>query len=148
MHRAKISEFFENIKRYQKVYDDNFDEPPDFITKLRPYQRKTVKWMLDREINNDCELIMIFLLIIICIFYVLYSYINIWSIVLVFKSDGSSFSGGILADEMGLGKTVEMLSCIMANTAPLEVFKFFFSSLLYLLFNFCFKHIFIIIIYV
>ena len=43
---------------------------------------------------------------------------------LVVKCDGSPFSGGILADEMGLGKTVEMLCCIMENTAPPEVFNF------------------------
>jgi len=41
----------------------------------------------------------------------------------VLCSDGSPFSGGILADEMGLGKTVEMLCCIISNTAPPEVYK-------------------------
>jgi len=46
---------------------------------------------------------------------------------LVVKCDGSQFSGGILADEMGLGKTVEMLCCIMKNTAPPEVINLKFS---------------------
>lgn len=40
----------------------------------------------------------------------------------VIKIDGLPFSGGILADEMGLGKTIEMLCCLVANPAPLEVF--------------------------
>lgn len=54
------------------------------------------------------------------------------------KSDGSKFSGGILADEMGLGKTVEMLCCIMANTAPSEVFQFYivYDKVFYLS-NYC-----------
>ncbi|XP_022181789.1 E3 ubiquitin-protein ligase SHPRH-like isoform X2 [Myzus persicae] len=94
MNNLQAAKFFEAIKTYHKHINDDFEQPQIIIPTLRSYQRRAVKWMVDREINNDFV-----------------------------KSDGSPFSGGILADEMGLGKTVEMLCCIMENTAPPEFYN-------------------------
>ncbi|KAE9531943.1 hypothetical protein AGLY_010145 [Aphis glycines] len=87
----EAAEFFGVIKTYHEHINDDFEQPQIVIPTLRSYQRRAVKWMIDREINND-----------------------------LVKCDGSPFSGGILADEMGLGKTVEMMCCIMKNPAPPE----------------------------
>ncbi|XP_025199699.1 E3 ubiquitin-protein ligase SHPRH [Melanaphis sacchari] len=94
MNNLQAAKFFEVIKTYHKHINDDFKQPQIVIPTLRSYQRRAVKWMIDREKNNDFV-----------------------------KYDGSPFSGGILADEMGLGKTVEMLCCIMENTAPTEFYN-------------------------
>lgn len=123
MIHLQPSEFFKNIKSSHKDIDDDFEQPSIIVPTLRSYQRKAVKWMVDREKNNNCELI-IFVLYLNTILYDMVIIIYIFYFILVVKSDGTPFKGGILADEMGLGKTVEMLSCIVANTAPSEVLKF------------------------
>lgn len=51
------SEFFDQIKHHHQNIDDNFEQPSMIISKLRAYQRQAVKWMIDRENNNDCKLI-------------------------------------------------------------------------------------------
>ncbi|XP_050542119.1 E3 ubiquitin-protein ligase SHPRH-like [Daktulosphaira vitifoliae] len=94
MFNINAVEFFKNIKKYHDNQEDDFIQPSSLIPTLRSYQRKAVKWMIDRENVNN-----------------------------LIRSDGTPFSGGILADEMGLGKTVEMLSCIMSNTAPSEFYN-------------------------
>jgi len=93
MINIQASEFFKNIKLFHKDIDDNFEPPPSIIPTLRTYQRRAIKWMVDKEKNNH-----------------------------LVRSDGSTFNGGILADEMGLGKTVEMLCCIVENIAPPEFY--------------------------
>ncbi|XP_050424544.1 E3 ubiquitin-protein ligase SHPRH [Adelges cooleyi] len=94
MFNSNAIEFFKNLKVYHENQDDYFQQPSKMIPTLRSYQRKAIKWMIDKEKNNN-----------LC------------------KSDGLPFSGGILADEMGLGKTVEMLACIIANSAPTEFYS-------------------------
>lgn len=49
--------FFKAIKNYHKDIDDNFEQPSIVIPTLRSYQRKAVKWMINKEKNNDCELL-------------------------------------------------------------------------------------------
>lgn len=56
MINSRAAEFFRNIKKYHKDVDDDFEQPPLIIPTLRSYQRRAVKWMVDRENNNDCEL--------------------------------------------------------------------------------------------
>ncbi|CAI6373127.1 unnamed protein product [Macrosiphum euphorbiae] len=94
MNNLQAVKFFEVIKTYHNHINDDFEQPQFVKPTLRAYQRRAVKWMVDREKNHDFV-----------------------------KCDGSLFSGGILADEMGLGKTVEMLCCIMENTAPPEFYN-------------------------
>lgn len=57
MINLQASEFFQSIKNYHKDVDDNFEQPSNVIPTLRSYQRRAVKWMVDREKNNDCKLI-------------------------------------------------------------------------------------------
>jgi E3 ubiquitin-protein ligase SHPRH len=99
---------------------------PGLVPKLRAYQTRAVKWMLEREeslgqYEGECPL---------------------WKQVSDISSaprrtmhinvctgqvsphafpKNTKVPGGILADEMGLGKTVELLACILANRCPLEV---------------------------
>ncbi|XP_060856203.1 uncharacterized protein LOC132933936 [Metopolophium dirhodum] len=94
MNNLQAVTFFEVIKNYHKHINDDFEQPQIVIPTLRAYQRRAVKWMVDREKNNNFV-----------------------------KCDGSPFSGGILADETGLEKTIEMLCCIMENTAPPEFYN-------------------------
>lgn len=55
MINLQASEFFQSIKNYHKDVDDNFEQPSNVIPTLRSYQRRAVKWMVDREKNNDCK---------------------------------------------------------------------------------------------
>lgn len=57
MIHLQASEFFQSIKYYHKDIDDIFEQPSNVIPTLRSYQRRAVKWMVDREKNNDCKLI-------------------------------------------------------------------------------------------
>lgn len=57
MMSLPASEFFKNIKNYHQNIDDNFEQPSMIIPKLRAYQCRAVKWMIDRENNNDCKLL-------------------------------------------------------------------------------------------
>lgn len=122
MITLSASKFFEQIKYHQNI-DDNFEQPSMIRSKLRAYQRRAVKWMIERENNNDCKLINAKclkskqLICSKCIFL---------KTILVVKSNNSPFSGGILADESGLGKTLEMLCCIAVNTSPPEVLTFLY----------------------
>lgn len=62
MNYPDVKEFFSAIKNYHKDIGDNFEPPPIILPKLRSYQRKAVKWMLDREKNNDSKLIFSYVL--------------------------------------------------------------------------------------
>lgn len=115
-----LSEIYENIKYYQKYIDENDVEPFLYTTKLDYHQFKCVKWILDRETNNDC---MLTNYIKITFLYYIYIYLC-----LVIKSDGTQFSGGILAYEIDRLKQIEMLCCILVNKAPEEVLKFYLFS--------------------
>lgn len=91
------------------------DSPEGLSTQLLPYQRQGLAWMIAQETptlpapGSD-------------------------AVVQLWKRDGNKFtnvatnfstttapplaSGGILADDMGLGKTIQIISLIMANSAP------------------------------
>lgn len=56
MNNLQPAKFFEVIKTYHKHINDDFEQPQIIIPKLRSYQRRAVKWMVDREKNNDCKL--------------------------------------------------------------------------------------------
>jgi len=56
MNNIQAVKFFEVIKTYHKHINDDFEQPQIVIPTLRAYQRRAVKWMVDREKNNDCEL--------------------------------------------------------------------------------------------
>lgn len=57
MMSISASKFFKTIKEYHANIDDDFEQSEIVIPKLRAYQRRAVKWMLNKEKNNDCELI-------------------------------------------------------------------------------------------
>lgn len=59
MINLQAPEFFKNIKDYHKHIDDSFEQPLIIKPTLRSYQRRAVKWMIDREKNNNCKLIRI-----------------------------------------------------------------------------------------
>ncbi|OVA17306.1 SNF2-related [Macleaya cordata] len=101
------------------------DELPDLLLELRPYQRRAVYWMVQREKGASGNLDVRdqnqfsrplcvpvhFLDTHSRMFYNPFS----GNISLHPESSSSYVSGGILADEMGLGKTVELLACIFAH---------------------------------
>lgn len=51
------SALFRYIKHFHKYVDDNYDQPSTVLSKLRSDQRRSIKWMIDRENHNDCKLI-------------------------------------------------------------------------------------------
>ncbi|EQL33211.1 hypothetical protein BDFG_04655 [Blastomyces dermatitidis ATCC 26199] len=89
--------------------------PKALSTELLPYQRQGLAWMLDKESPK-------------------FPSKGSRDVVQLWKRSGNMFtniatnyttatepplaSGGILADDMGLGKTVQIISLILANSAP------------------------------
>eukprot|EP00002_Diphylleia_rotans_P018225 TRINITY_DN3534_c0_g1_i5.p1 TRINITY_DN3534_c0_g1~~TRINITY_DN3534_c0_g1_i5.p1 ORF type:complete len:978 (+),score=156.39 TRINITY_DN3534_c0_g1_i5:44-2977(+) len=106
----------------QPLGDDScydMDECRGMISTLRPFQRKTVAWMLQREGSRLCPKspsrtfqewveiksgsIPIFANPLMC------------TAQIEQPTDDQQLKGGILCDEMGLGKTVEVFACILSN---------------------------------
>jgi len=93
------------------------DTPAGLSTKLLPYQRQGLAWMIKQESPSLPAK-------------------GSSDIVQLWKRKGSEFfnvatnyttstqptlaSGGILADDMGLGKTIQIISLILANAKPLS----------------------------
>ena len=121
---------------YQIVVDDivkkvmvpNLDimdpiiDHPDFIkqgTKLYDYQRRSIKWMIDTEMNGQK------------IYYgnnyrfeieigpMVYDMIK-KTLVMKDAREYLQFKGGALIDEVGLGKTIQMLTLCLLNPAPIN----------------------------
>lgn len=57
MMALSASEFFKNIKHFHQNIEDNFEQPSMIISKLRVYQLRAVKWIIDKEKYNDCKFI-------------------------------------------------------------------------------------------
>lgn len=99
-------------------------EPPSSFTfELRPYQKRGLTWMINRERAADQESD--------DIMHPLWEklvfprskipfYVNLYSgeLSLQFPKQRQSARGGILADEMGLGKTISTMALIHANSQP------------------------------
>ncbi|EEQ34068.1 putative RING-type E3 ubiquitin transferase [Microsporum canis] len=91
------------------------DCPAQLSTKLLPYQRQGLAWMLDRESpslpkEGSDEIVQLWKR-------VGKRYMNIAT---NYSSSSAPplASGGILADDMGLGKTIQIISLILANSTP------------------------------
>ncbi|KAA8533961.1 hypothetical protein F0562_031478 [Nyssa sinensis] len=122
--RFDATGFYEAIKpsKGDPVLEDTI---PDLLPELRPYQRRAVYWMVQREKGaSGClgEIERSQFSSPLCMpvnlidthsrmFYNPFS----GSISLHPELSSSYILGGILADEMGLGKTVELLACIFAH---------------------------------
>ncbi|KAK7275887.1 hypothetical protein RIF29_17013 [Crotalaria pallida] len=116
--------FYEAIKP-SKTEPRLEDDIPELLPKLRPYQRRAVFWMVEREkgleesqderkriqFHSPLCVPMDFLETCSKMFF------NPFSGNISLRPETSSpyVFGGILADEMGLGKTVELLACIFAH---------------------------------
>lgn len=88
------------------------DQPEQLSTKLLPYQRQGLQWMLEHEspslptrVGDTVQ------------FWKKQSngYLNIVTNFLVNRHKNLIAKGGILADDMGLGKTIQVISLIMAD---------------------------------
>jgi len=112
---GELELFFKNTIITNTDSTDPIIDTPCF-TKLIPfeYQRKTVKWMLDRELNNKT------------IYYSFNDEIYFGNIVCdvikkdIFRADDRKFIhfyGGLLAEEVGLGKTFETIMTSLLNPA-------------------------------
>lgn len=56
MENYQSCEFFKKIQSFHKHIDDTFEQPSVILPKLRSCQLRAIKWMVDRETNNECEL--------------------------------------------------------------------------------------------
>lgn len=87
------------------------DQPEQLSTKLLPYQRQGLQWMLEHESpcipKKDGETVQFWKK-------QKNGYLNIVTNFLV-RNEPELASGGILADDMGLGKTIQVISLIMAD---------------------------------
>lgn len=85
------------------------DQPEQLVTKLLPYQRQGLQWMLAHESPKipDQETVQ---------FWKRYKggYLNVVTNFYV-KGTPDLVSGGLLADDMGLGKTIQIISLIMSD---------------------------------
>ncbi|PKA53189.1 Putative SWI/SNF-related matrix-associated actin-dependent regulator of chromatin subfamily A member 3-like 2 [Apostasia shenzhenica] len=96
-------------------------ELPDLLPCLRPYQRRAVYWMVNRELGTSAGKLQQWPTVPICLPIMLLGgqrkmfYNSFIGNISCHPVPSSYVSGGILADEMGLGKTVELLACIFAN---------------------------------
>ncbi|XP_078436661.1 RING-finger, DEAD-like helicase, PHD and SNF2 domain-containing protein isoform X2 [Wolffia australiana] len=99
------------------------DELPELVPQLRPYQRRAVFWMIQREQGLSASSVRTAENQLYSPFCVPLSFLDGTS-QMFFNPFGGNISlrpetslshipGGILADEMGLGKTVELLACIV-----------------------------------
>ncbi|CAN1138472.1 E3 ubiquitin-protein ligase SHPRH [Linum perenne] len=120
--RFDVAGFYEAIKpsKSEPMLEDDL---PDLVPVLRPYQRRAVYWMVQREKGDILDeraksdffspmsLPVSFLDTSKRMFYNPFS----GNISLEPESSPPPIFGGILADEMGLGKTVELLACVFAH---------------------------------
>ncbi|KAJ8771167.1 hypothetical protein K2173_023492 [Erythroxylum novogranatense] len=119
-----VARFYEAIKP-SKSDPLLEDELPDLLPVLRPYQRRAVYWMVEREKGEpdsswERKKSQVFSPLCIAVSFLDTSskmYYNPFSGTVSLHPELSSayVFGGILADEMGLGKTVELLACIFAH---------------------------------
>lgn len=113
---------------FDQLYIDEYIQHQYLCVNLKPYQIKTVKWMLNRErvlkyheiteikkrLNDDEGSTKFFF--------------NSQTISLTIDPKVLQCmalpTGGILADEMGLGKTIEILDLILLNPRPVDENRF------------------------
>jgi SNF2 family DNA or RNA helicase len=99
---------------------------PDFIAKsmkLYDYQRRTVKWMLDTEINKKKVYYGMNYRFAIEIGPIVFDIIK-KAFTLKEKQNYLQFNGGALIDEVGRGKTIQTLSLCMLNPLPVNQMEY------------------------
>ncbi|VFQ99538.1 unnamed protein product [Cuscuta campestris] len=119
--KLDVASFYEAIKpsKDEPMLDDYL---PNLVPELRPYQRRAVYWMLQREKgtyepskrNPSVSPLCMPLTLIENSAAVYYNPFS-GNVSLHPDTSFSYISGGILAEEMGLGKTVELLACVFAH---------------------------------
>lgn len=108
-----ISILIKNILINTGDITDKFIIQPSFLTiNLYNFQKRTIKWMLDKEINDETIYLDIkkkFLTNDI--------YYDIYNKIFIIDSDGTKikFHGGALIDDVGLGKTIQMITLSLLN---------------------------------
>ncbi|GMH27024.1 hypothetical protein Nepgr_028867 [Nepenthes gracilis] len=115
--RFDVAGFYEAIK---PSVDNPMleDELPDLLPKLRPYQRRAVYWMVQREKGaSQCHYLSSLCVAVKFLDSCSQMFYNPFSgnISSCPEHPSSFVFGGILAEEMGLGKTVEVLACVFAH---------------------------------
>lgn len=122
-----VSNIFEALQRQHRSINYPPNElkqdkllhlPASFLPTLRDYQKKSILWLLNREIERDTFPNFFEKLVAKDKETVVYKHLYCPYIQADFPADIILPPGGILADEMGLGKTVEMLALILLNTLP------------------------------
>lgn len=108
-------------------YADDYVQHEHLQVKLKPYQVKTIKWMLDRERvlkHHTNGFVEVKTRAVGSMDQTTKFYYNSKTVVLTTdSSEMKSFAlptGGILAEQMGMGKTIEILDLILLNPRPLE----------------------------
>mmetsp|Transcript_50887 Transcript_50887/g.94823 ORF Transcript_50887/g.94823 Transcript_50887/m.94823 type:complete len:919 (+) Transcript_50887:66-2822(+) len=116
----KLDEWVPTIKdfmaRLELAERDEAESPPGLAVELRPYQRQSLSFMLERERAPRGFHEAVWMP------FKTPSGTQLWYSPLVGAltpfSEPRTHSGGFLAEDMGMGKTVEVLALILSNPAP------------------------------
>ncbi len=113
MNKKLSDQIINKVTASTGTISDPVMEHPKFINcKLYPYQIRSIKWMLDREINSQPIVINEFNKI----YFGKYYYDLLHQRFTETKIANSiTFKGGALIDEVGLGKTIQMLTLSLLN---------------------------------
>ena len=117
LYAYTASRFLSNVEASTLARSAEALQPAGLTLQMRPYQRKTLHFCLNREtVAEETEDVFLWRRV----------HDTLWYSPVVQRfstceaSPSNCLRGGIVAEEMGMGKTLEMLALMLTNPAPTE----------------------------